>query len=116
MSETRNTKNTSGIFKQVLEFTASTNGTERKRRLRTQQFMKVPNGGPAAPILTFNMALKGLSAQVGDAVALQVLCPGEGLATALFWAGEAPVVIVLPENEGRSQVGKDSVHTHTQYE
>lgn len=50
---------------------------------------------------TVYVALKGLGAQVGDAVALEVLCPGEGLATALLWAGEAPVVVMLPEIRGR---------------
>ena len=51
------------------------------------------------------MTLKGLGAQVRDAVTLQVLGTGEGLATALLRAGETPVIIVLPgEGEGESDV------------
>lgn len=46
--------------------------------------------------LTFCVALEGLGAQVGDAVAFEVLCAGEGLAAALLRTGEATVVVVLP--------------------
>ena len=42
------------------------------------------------------MALEWLGSQVGDAVALEVLCPGEGLPTALLWTSEAAVVVMLP--------------------
>ena len=39
---------------------------------------------------------KGLCAQVGDAVALQVLCPRKRLPTALHRAGKPPVILVFP--------------------
>lgn len=41
-------------------------------------------------------AHEGLGAQVGYAVAFQVLGPGEGLAAALDGTGEPAVVLVLP--------------------
>ena len=42
------------------------------------------------------MALERFGAQVGDAMAFQVLCPGEGLAAAVLRAGKAAVIVVLP--------------------
>lgn len=45
---------------------------------------------------TFHGTLERLGAQVGDAVALQMLRPGEGLAAALLLTDEAPVVLVFP--------------------
>ena len=53
----------------------------------------------AADVPTFGVALEGLGAQVGDAVALEVLRPGEGLPTALLRTGEASVVVMLPGEE-----------------
>ena len=53
----------------------------------------------AVDVPTFGVALEGLGAQVGDAVALEVLRPGEGLPTALLRTGEASVVVVLPGEE-----------------
>ena len=50
----------------------------------------------AVDVPTFGMALEGLGAQVGDAMALEVLRPSEGLPTALLLTGEASVVVVLP--------------------
>lgn len=42
------------------------------------------------------MALEGLGAQMGDAVTLEVLCPGEGFPTALFCTDKATVIIMFP--------------------
>lgn len=53
--------------------------------------------GPLTP--TFHGTGEGLGAQVGDAVALQVLGPGERLAAALDRAGEPAVVIMLPAGQ-----------------
>lgn len=49
------------------------------------------------------MALERLGAQVCDAVALQVLGPGEGLPTALLRANETTVVVVFPDGDTRGE-------------
>lgn len=51
---------------------------------------------------TFCVALKRLGTQVGDAVALEVLSPGERLPTPLLCTDKATVVVVLPEKTGPS--------------
>ena len=46
---------------------------------------------------TFCMAVEGLGAQMGDTVTLEVLRPGEGLATALLRTDKATVIIMFPD-------------------
>lgn len=46
---------------------------------------------------TFSVTLEGFGPQVGDAVTLQVLRPGEGFPTTLLGADEATIVIVFSE-------------------
>lgn len=53
---------------------------------------------------TFHRTGEGFGAQVGDAVALQVLGPGERLATALDGAGEAAVIVMLPAGQTAARV------------
>lgn len=43
------------------------------------------------------MTQEGFCPQVGDAVTLKVLRPGEGLATPLFCANETAIVVVFSE-------------------
>lgn len=59
---------------------------------------------------TFSVTLEGFGPQVGDAVTLQVLRPGEGFPTTLLGADEATIVIVFSE-ERQGQVG--ACHSRT---
>jgi hypothetical protein len=58
---------------------------------------------------TFHRTLKRLCAQVGYAMAFQVLCSGEWFPTAFHWAGESPVIIMFPARKKHKGV----VITHT---
>lgn len=50
------------------------------------------------------MTLEGFGPEVGDAVTLQVLRPGEGFPTTLLGADEATVVIVFSKESGGQAV------------
>lgn len=48
------------------------------------------------PAHTFCVALEGLCAQMGDAVTLEVLRPGEGFPTTLHCTDKTTVIVVFP--------------------
>ena len=81
---------------QKQEWTLKSND-ELAMTIAMERWVSVSAGAVDVP--TFGVALEGLGAQVGDAVALEVLRPGEGLPTALLRTGEASVVVVLPGEE-----------------
>lgn len=50
-------------------------------------------------LCTICVALKRLGTQMGDAVALEVLGPGEGLPTPLLSTDKAAIIIMFPKKK-----------------